>query len=116
MNEVQKELHPLDTIEVDGQAITFEDGMLLCYPGADAPDDCWHVMLLRVSPREALQIGLPSGRGCTVLAVTQDGKRLSGRARPLPFRSASDCMRLIGISSLRETERQTCCREDACVR
>lgn len=103
---MQKELCLLSTIEVDGRSIAFEYGLLLCYPGADERNDCWRIMLLRVPVQDAVCIGPASRRECALLAMTLDGEQLGGRARPLPLRSAPDCLRLIGTSPLIWAEEQ----------
>ena len=103
---MQKELRLLSRIKLDGRQIAFEHGLLLCHRGADNRTQSWHVMLLRVPVQDALCIGPASRRECTVLAMTLDGEWLSGRVRPLPFRSLPDCLRLIGTSPLEDGGRQ----------
>ena len=92
--------HLLSSVEVDGRQIAFEHGLLLSDPGADEHNDCWHIMLLRLPLDEVLCAAPASGQQHTVRAITLHGERLSGRARPLSFRSAPDCLRLIGTSAL----------------
>ena len=97
---VRRGMHLLARVEVDGRSISFGHGLLICHPEAGEDSDCWHVMLLRVPPEDELCANPSLRQRYAVLAITVEGRRYAGCARPLPFRSAPDCLRLIGTSSL----------------
>jgi hypothetical protein len=101
---VREEMHLLRSVVVDGRPICFGHGLLLRYSEAHGRGEHWHVMLLRVPPHDALCANPALRQRYRVLALTSDGKQLRGQARPLPFRSAPDCLRLIGTSPLVEAE------------
>jgi hypothetical protein len=93
-------MQPLSEIEVDGRPITFDHGMLLLHQMTGDIIGHWHIVLLRVPPADMLCVGADPEADCAVVAETDRGERLVGWAHPRPFKTAPDCLRLVGISPL----------------
>jgi hypothetical protein len=90
----------LGKVEIDGRSIAFEHGLLLRRTES-RPAESWHITLLRVPLGDMCWTEGRARQGCELLAETQRGERLSGRATLVVFASASDSLRLVGVSALR---------------
>jgi hypothetical protein len=95
----QRQIRSLLRIELDARPVGFEHGMLLFEQREGGGPD-WHVVLLRVPPKEMPAPGTDEMPECAVAAETVEGETLAGRARIVPFRAATDCLRLVGTSPL----------------
>jgi hypothetical protein len=87
-------------VEIDGRSIDYEYGLLLREKAANQFTKSWHITLLRVPLQDMLWAERRPGQECELVAETQRGERLSGRASLVGFASAPDSLRLIGASPL----------------